>query len=73
MKSRRAKIRLADPEIDDVAARGGELRCARKHGKGIFLADAVEGCDGTEHALSIIPALSCAGLARAPIKDFIHH
>src|SRR5260370_26548573 len=45
----RAEIRLPDPEIDDVAALGGEMRRARKHGEGIFLTDAVESGNRLQH------------------------
>ena len=38
----RAEIRLADAEIDDVAARRREIGGARQHGEGVLLADAVE-------------------------------
>ena len=37
---RRAEIGLADAEIDDVAALGGERRGAGEHREGVFLADA---------------------------------
>jgi len=40
------EIRLADAEIDDVASLGRKLGRARKHGEGVFLADAVEGRHG---------------------------
>ena len=40
---RRAEIRLADAEADDVAALRGKRVGARQHGEGIFLADPVEG------------------------------
>ena len=39
----RAEVRLADAEIDDVAALRGELGGARQHREGVFLADPVEG------------------------------
>src|SRR5487761_1241173 len=45
----RAEIGLADAEVDDVAALGGKLRCAREHRERIFLADAIEGGDGFQH------------------------
>ncbi len=40
---RRREIRLADAEVDDIAALGRKLGGARKHGEGVLLADAVEG------------------------------
>ena len=48
----RAEIRLADAEIDDIAALGGELGGAREHREGILLADPVEGCNGAKHGVS---------------------
>ena len=47
----RAEIGLADAEIDDVAALGGELGRPRQHREGVLLADAVEGRDGFQHVL----------------------
>jgi hypothetical protein len=47
---RRAEIRLADAEIDDVAALRGERIGAGEHGEGVLLADAVEGGDGLQQA-----------------------
>ena len=44
-----AEIRLADAQIDDVAALGGQRGGPRQHGKGVFLADPVESGDGPEH------------------------
>ena len=46
----RAEIRLADAEVDDVAALRGERVGARQHGEGVLLADPVEGRDGFQHA-----------------------
>ena len=48
----RAEIRLADAEIDDVAALRGQRVGARQHGEGVFLADPVEGRDGLKHGVS---------------------
>ncbi len=48
----RAEIRLADAEIDDVAALRGQRIGARQHRKGILLADTVEGRDGAKHGVS---------------------
>ena len=48
MCSGRAEIRLADAEIDDVAALRCERVGAREHGEGVLLADAVEGGDGMQ-------------------------
>ncbi len=45
----RAEIRLADAEIDDVAALRREVHGAGQHGEGIFLADTIESGDGLEH------------------------
>ena len=47
----RAEIRLADAEIDDVAALRGERGGARQHGEGVLLADAIEGRDGLQHGV----------------------
>ena len=44
----RAEVRLADAEIDDVAALRRELIGAREHGEGVLFADAVEGGDGVQ-------------------------
>ncbi len=52
----RAEIRLADAEIDDVAALRDQRIGARQHGEGILLADAVEGRDGAKHG--ILPCFS---------------
>ena len=49
---RRAEIGLTDAEIDDVAAGGRKLHGAREHGKGILLADAIEGGDSLQHGVS---------------------
>ena len=46
---RRAEVRLADAEIDDVLAGCRKRGGAGKHGEGIFLADAVEGGNRLEH------------------------
>src|SRR5271155_2371936 len=46
---RRAEIRLADAEIDDVAALSGELRSARKHGKCVLFTDAIETSNRLQH------------------------
>ena len=48
----RAEIRLADAEIDDVAALRGQRVGARQHREGVLLADAVEGRDGLQHDVS---------------------
>ena len=48
-KIRRAEIGLADAEIDDVAALRRKLRRARKHGESVFLAEPVEGGNGSQH------------------------
>jgi len=47
-----AEVGLADAEIDDVAALGRELGCARQHCERVLLADAIEGGDGTQHGRS---------------------
>ena len=47
-----AEIRLADAEIDDVLALAGQLGGAGEHGKGVFLADAIEAGDGVQHGVS---------------------
>ena len=44
-----AEIRLADAEIDDVAAFRGEPRRARQHGERVLLADPIECRDGAKH------------------------
>src|ERR1700722_4039631 len=48
----RAEIRLADTEIDDVAALRRMLHGSRQHGESIFLADAIKCGDGLEHGVS---------------------
>ena len=48
-KIRRTKIGLADAEIDDVAALRRKLRRARKYGESVFLAEPVEGGNGSQH------------------------
>ena len=48
----RAKIGLADAEIDDVTALSHEMHGARQHRKGVLLADPVEGGNGLEHGIS---------------------
>jgi hypothetical protein len=40
---------MADAEIDDVAAFMGKRGRPCQHGKGIFLAEAIEGGNGVEH------------------------
>ncbi len=45
------EIRLADAEIDDVAPLRHQLRGARQHGEGVFLAKTVIGGNGMKHAL----------------------
>ena len=47
-----AKVRLADPEADDIAAFGGQRGSARQNREGIFLADPVKGGDGLQHDVS---------------------
>ena len=42
----RAEIRLADAEIDDVAALRGKARRAREHSERTLLADPIERRDG---------------------------
>ena len=49
---RRAEIRLADAEADDVAALRGKRVGARQHGEGVFLADAIESGDCFQHGVS---------------------
>src|SRR5262249_12395788 len=49
---RRAKIRLANPQIDDVAALGGQVRGARQHSESVLLADSIERRDGAKHGPS---------------------
>ena len=64
----RAKIRLTDAEIDDVAALRGKLRGTCEHGERVFLADAIESRDGSQHvaALHLCPAArTSAPLLRA--------
>ena len=41
-----AEVRLADAQIDDVAALGRQGGGARQNGEGVFLADAVKIGDG---------------------------
>src|SRR5271168_15487 len=48
---RRAEVGLADAEIDDVAALRRKLHGARQHGKGILLADTIEGGNGFQHGV----------------------
>src|SRR5262249_38307999 len=48
---RRAEVRLADAEIDDVAALRRQRIGAGQHGERVFLADAVECRDGLQHWL----------------------
>ena len=45
----RAKIRLTDSEIDDVAALRRKLGGARENRERVLLADAVECGDGSQH------------------------
>ncbi len=45
----RAEIRLADAEIDDVAARRRKLRRPRQHRECVFLADPIERRNGAKH------------------------
>ena len=59
----RAEIRLADAEIDDVAALRGQRIGARQHREGIFLADAVEGRDGSQHGV----------FSRFPARALLRH
>src|SRR5690606_36585044 len=47
---RSREVQLADAQIDDVLARLRKRSRARQNGKGIFLADAVEGVNRLEHA-----------------------
>jgi len=47
-----AKVRLADAEIDDVAALRDQSIGASQHGEGVFLADAVEGRDRFQHGVT---------------------
>src|SRR5215470_8943005 len=49
----RAEIGLADAEVDDVAPLRRERVGARQHGKGIFLADAIEGGNGFQHGIDL--------------------
>ncbi len=46
---RRTEIGLADAEADDIAALRRERVGAGEHGKGVFLADAIEGRNGFQH------------------------
>jgi len=46
---RGAKVGLADAEIDDVLALLRQRSCAGQNGKGILLAEAIEGGHGLEH------------------------
>ena len=52
-----AEIRLADAEIDDVAALRGERGGARQHREGVLLADAIEGRDGVQHGIRSLTAV----------------
>jgi antitoxin HicB len=52
----RAEIRLADAEIDDIAALGCQFGGARQNRKGVLLADAIEGRDGAKHGSSPVMA-----------------
>ena len=54
---RRAEIRLADTEIDDVAALCRKLRGARENGEGVLLADTIEGGYGLQHGRNFEPQL----------------
>ena len=47
-----AEIRLADAQVDDVAALRRERGGARQHGESVFLADPVESRDGSKHGVS---------------------
>jgi hypothetical protein len=47
---RRAKVRLADAQIDDVAAGSRQGGGAGQHGKGVFLANTVKIRDGLHAA-----------------------
>ena len=47
-----AEVGLADAEIDDVAALRRQRIGAREHGKGVFLADAVERGNGLQHGIA---------------------
>src|SRR5665647_1385986 len=49
---RGAEIRLADAEIDDVAALRDQGIGTGEHREGVFLTDAVESRDGFQHGLS---------------------
>ena len=61
-----AEVGLADAEIDDVAALRRQRIGARQHGKGVFLAEAVEHGYGSEHACSILTATALPPLLSRP-------
>ena len=46
---RRPEVRLAYPEIDDIAALGREFGRARQHGKSVLFANTVESGNRLEH------------------------
>ena len=58
----RAEVRLADAEVDDVAALRGERLRARQHREGVLLADAIEIRDGLQHDVSSF-VLVCSDIA----------
>src|SRR5476651_1333926 len=49
---RGAKVRLADAQIDDVAALRDQSIGAGQHREGVFLADAVESRDRLQHGVT---------------------
>ena len=76
-KIRRAEIRLADTEIDDVAALRCKLRGARKHGEGVLLTDTIKGGNGLQHggielncpAKANIRRACCAAILRDALRQ----
>jgi len=62
----RAKIRLSDTEIDDVASFRGKTRGAGEHRESVLLADPIESRDGTKHES---PRTFACGLAAAAAEE----
>lgn len=51
--SRRGEVRLADAEIDDVAALRRKRAGAGENSEGVLLADPIEGGHDTQHGLDL--------------------